>query len=444
MRQWVLGVILLTGCTSSTVVEKAEPASQLEPTKVEPAKLAEKAPSSDEVAELVCGGKNPCHVMLVQPTDLDGVFIAEVSYHPNPQDDGRWKDPDYDVEDWCHPWELYQVNVTKGDALNTRKIAYFCNDGYGASGVGEHFWDVKNGQIEVSTNGGSNWRWGQGSAMDLRNSTVTRVYAQHYFASAPDVFTWDNWDYESFSGVSGWSVMSCETEQVLEFEPRVIPTVNLPAAFSEGGWAQTGLGECASVFDASGSNGFVIHGATSSETDTQMKVVAGNDGQLFVEVLDDELKSSQTGNWIHADHLEVWVSTTEQPRLVMDCVEPQKPVLWQWGIDATDGQVHPAYGKPGPLKAEVKRFEGGTRFRVELPTETKHVTVVYSDSDDGKTQERLLATSPLKFGDYYTLGSFKQLDQKRVTCEVDGESLKRTNHPYDGLLGPDFEQTGGF
>ncbi len=440
MRQWVLGVILLTGCTSSTVVEKAEPVSQLEPEEVEPAPLAEKAPkvpSPDEVAELVCGGKSPCKVMLVQPTDLDGLFMAEVSYHPNPQDDGRWKDPDHDAEDWCHPWELYRVDVSTG-SLETKRIAYFCNDGYGASGVGENVWDVTNGQIEVSTNGGSNWRWWQGSAMDLRNSTITKDYAQHYFASAPDVFDSQGWDYENFSGAAAWSMMMCDTESIVEFEPRLIPMVALPPAFSEGGWAQTGLGECASVFDASGSNGFVTHGATSTAADTRMKVVTGNDGLLFVEVLDDELKSSQTGNWIHADHLEVWVSTTEQPRLEMGCVEPQKPVLWQWGIDATDGQVNPAYGKPGPLKAEVKRFDGGTRFRVELPTETKHIAVVYSDSDDGKTQERLLATSPLKFGDHYTLGSFKQLDPKRVTCEVDGQSLKRTNHPYDGLLGPDF------
>lgn len=443
MRRWVLGVILLTGCTSKTVVEKAEPAAQSMPTKVELAKPAEKAPSADEVAELVCPGKTPCKVMLVQPTDLDGVYIAEVSYHPNPQDDGRWKDPDHDVEDWCHPWELHRVDVVKG-AAQAKRIAHFCNDGYGSSGVGENFWQVRNGQIEVSTNGGSNWRWGQGSAMDLRSSFITRVDAQHYFASAPDVFTSDSWDYESFRGESAWSVMMCGTDEVLEFEPRVVPMINLPSAFSEGGWAQTGLGACASVFDASGSNGFVTHGATSTAADTRMKVVGGSDGLLFVEVWDDELKSSETGNWIHADHLEVWVSATEQPRLEMDCVEPQKPVLWQWGIDATDGQVHPAYGKPGPLVAEVKRFDGGTRFRVELPAETKHVTVVYSDSDDGKTQERLLATSPLKFGDYYTLGSFKQLDLKRVTCEVDGESLKRTNHPYDGLLGPDFEQTGGF
>jgi hypothetical protein len=46
------------------------------------------------------------------------------------------------------------------------------------------------------------------------------------------------------------------------------------------------------------------------------------------------------------------------------------------------------------------------------------VTLVYSDSDDGRRQERLIATSALEFGHAWTLGEAWAPPPNRVRCEA--------------------------
>jgi hypothetical protein len=53
---------------------------------------------------------------------------------------------------------------------------------------------------------------------------------------------------------------------------------------------------------------------------------------------------------------------------------------------------------------------------VRFATEPQRITVVYSDSDDGEAQERLIATSPLKFGRNETLGEITDVPESAARC----------------------------
>src|SRR5262249_4532785 len=77
--------------------------------------------------------------------------------------------------------------------------------------------------------------------------------------------------------------------------------------------------------------------------------------------------------------------------------------------------------------------EHTVRLRIELPppstatgsaASSAHrdddfsLTVAYSDSDDGKRQKALIATSPLVFGDASTLGTLRRISASKATCRV--------------------------
>jgi hypothetical protein len=66
--------------------------------------------------------------------------------------------------------------------------------------------------------------------------------------------------------------------------------------------------------------------------------------------------------------------------------------------------------------------------------------VVYSDADDGKTQERLIATAPLKRGDGRSLGGFWQVDPDDASCTLKAGSLTVIRPPSkNSPVGRDLE-----
>ena len=58
------------------------------------------------------------------------------------------------------------------------------------------------------------------------------------------------------------------------------------------------------------------------------------------------------------------------------------------------------------------------RMRIDLPDGFKAITVAYSDSDDGRAQKSLLATSRLVFDVGSSLGQARAIDPARATCSV--------------------------
>ena len=138
----------------------------------------------------------------------------------------------------------------------------------------------------------------------------------------------------------------------------------------------------------------------------QMWVVMSSAGVLFVEVTDDRLVPSAK-SWVKADHLELWrVGADASSGRGSGCFQPDPNAkALQWGI-GLGGQVYKGHGAPAAdPTVRVARTERGARFRIVLPDEGKGLTVVYSDSDDGARQKRLIATSRLAFGRPWTVGS---------------------------------------
>src|SRR4029079_18878154 len=87
----------------------------------------------------------------------------------------------------------------------------------------------------------------------------------------------------------------------------------------------------------------------------------------------------------------------------------------QWAV-ALDGRVVRARGTPAAdPTARVTVTPGGARFRVVLPDKGASLTVVYSDSDDGIHQKRLIATSLLRYGKAWTIGGVQAVSPRQAT-----------------------------
>jgi hypothetical protein len=72
---------------------------------------------------------------------------------------------------------------------------------------------------------------------------------------------------------------------------------------------------------------------------------------------------------------------------------------------------------------EVAREGKVARLKIQLPKNSGGLTVVYSDSDAGKKQELMVATSPLKFGDAATLSHVWKVDAAKAICQMKENQL---------------------
>ncbi|MEZ4462521.1 MAG: hypothetical protein R3E66_22905 [bacterium] len=428
-RAFILGVA--SCAVACQTPNPTQPAPQTAAAEVPAEPVATASPFEDAQQRVCAGVEGPCTLTELRPAgDADNrLYVAEVAFVENPDPQKSWKYPNYESEDQCNPWALFLVDTKSTEP--PRALAYLCNDGYGASGVGEDSWEVTGGRLTMSQNGGSNWRWAQSKTIDLVANTLVRQGADNYFATSPNDGEQQDMDFETLTLKASWFVWPCGTAEDTsqEFHALSIPRLALPAAFTAEGWKATSIADCSTRLDAA-EGGFVIHGERSSAQDTRMNVVASGN-TLFVEVMDDTLVASASGKWIHGDHLEVWASAEEPSKMEMDCVDlSQKGKAWQWGVDALTGAVTEAYGKP-PFKlvAEHAPFAGGVRFKVTLPPDARSVTVVYSDSDDGKKQERLLSTSAFKFATVQTMGNMTDINAKYLTCAVASGKLAKTLTP---------------
>jgi hypothetical protein len=214
----------------------------------------------------------------------------------------------------------------------------------------------------------------------------------------------------------------------LEIGSVVIPSASLPQRFVDGGWRTTGLGRCAALVD--GTRGFAIRGDKGTAADSTMRVLFASHDTFFVEVTDDRFVGAGK-SWVKEDHLEIW-SAPNPPA----CVDPaaKSPAL-QWGIRLRDGAVFPGFGAPETKPAvEIARAGKAVRLKITFDAETlrnRPFTAVYSDSDDGVHQKRLIATSSLEYGKWWTLGALPD-DEQALTCKVERGVLVARRPPFPG------------
>ncbi len=361
---------------------------------------ASPAATADSLGALLCQKRKPCRVTARHSagTNAAGRMLAvvEVALHERTDD---WKQPSLDG---CAPYELWLVEG-KGRALSTRLLLSLCNDGYGASGVGDDSVSVGTNRLSYGQSGGSAWRWSRGYVLQLSPLEILEESWNGYWNIGSN-FEDGKWSWRRHEGQGTWYSPRCQADGTppsdedapIDGHPdaqafALIPDVRLPKALAGTGWRSTPLGSCALSIDASGKGGFVTHGRPGAPSDASMKVLS-SEGTLYVEITDDRWVRGKS--WLYDDHVELWLS--EIGGYGEPCVGTRAK---QWGIRIADGAVFAASGAPKKAPNVETQFDPGqrtARLKITLPAGYGRMTVVYSDSDDGKRQERLIATSALR------------------------------------------------
>jgi len=303
--------------------------------------------------------------------------------------------------------------------LPAQLLLSVCNDGYGAAGVGEDVVTVGEKLFTHQQSGGSADRWSSSRTLQLSPLALVGESLQSFRTDEPDKVRGSRWDVMELRGEAIVPPPSCEgAESVGGRTLPYLPLVQVEKSYLQGGWKQAGLGSCALTA------GHWVLGKQEDPKDAGLKAVLAERETLLLEVRDNRWTGPSGTKWLADDHVELWLAPWP-PQDLMGCGKPlpdQKAV--QWGIRIADGQVFPAYGSPKQKlkveKAEIRGPEGleGYRLNVTLPKGFRSVSVSYSDSDEGKKQERMLATSPLKFPRPETLNAVRLVLPEEATCVV--------------------------
>lgn len=378
-------------------------------------------------AALACAGRKPCVRASVHDAGHDAagdrLEVVEIALTAADPEAGRAAAIGADS---CTPYEWHLYRFHDGAVADHRLLATLCNNGYGAAGIGGDSFEVGDNLFTQSTTGGSSWR--SSSSTTSRLSPFEVLAGQHigYWSAASNQDE-TRFDLRTFSASGTFQVPRCgrESEDVEGWSWSGIPVVSAPG-FATSDWRTAALGDCAVRVDASGAGGFVVHGPRSAAADASLAVVSPADGVLVLELRDDHLVK-MAEPWTREDHVELWFG----PRFdhTDHCVDEVGGAV-QYAVPVDDAPAI-RVGDHGPPPPTVERVWVGDVLRMRLtlpeglgrpkePSAWEWVTVVYSDSDDGHGQERLIATSQLVHGDGRTLGRWWWT---RRECRVEGGVL---------------------
>jgi len=387
-------------------------------------------------------------------------------------DEGQAAASDPESED-CRPFEYHLIVHTHGKIRDHQLLSEQCNNGYGAAGVGEDSIGVDKEARTFShdQSGGSAWRGDRGIVVGLDPLRVVSV-DQSSFWTFDEAGTEKSaeWNYDTFQGSESWSIPDCDERRKYKeaaardaaaaagpepnasktYNAVTVPRVALPPAFAQDGWRSIALGNCGAFVDGD-DHGFAVYGGRGRAADASLRAVVSKDGVLFVEITDDRWTSGAK-SWVKEDHIELWLAPSGIVGTDLNCGEPSGPEppdpSRQWGIRISDGQVFPAFGSPAPL-AGVEVVRSGHVARARIPVDdwlkgdgdASSLTIVYSDSDDGLRQKRLIATSEIERGRVSSLGHLRDVDPDVATCVVKGKALQiyrapLTTSPHQAIADP--------
>jgi len=257
-----------------------------------------------------------------------------------------------------------------------------------------------------------------------------------------------DWSWLKFAGTGSAHFFRCNAagDALSENEPagptaRWVTIPALPTSVAN----VTHLGSCATYVDGS-RNGFTIHGKPGATGDASFRAaIVGR--ELLVEVTDDHWIGPGK-DWTFDDHIELWLVDTASPQQLDKCENLRAADAKQWGVRIADGAVFSGSGHPSE-KLAVRRSPTTAKdgepvlLAITLPAwfdaKASGITVVYSDSDDGTTQKRLIATSELQFAQRWTIGHVRRIAPREASCTVSGGRLEPVlNHkfkPDEPLIG---------
>ena len=378
----------------------------------------------------LCEGKEPgCHMVKTTPIADAGNVSLSLWYLVNAATGDPWgvRTP----VSPCVAYDVWLVRAIGGQPNSWQHLASVCNDGYGAAGVGMDTFETAKDQLTYCQMGGSAWRWVNCATVDLQTMTIVSQKQSNQWTldynRESKVRNWREFDF-----TSEWYSRDCsdddaptsEGEQQVKasvYRFQYIPQVVMPKSFADGGWRAIGLGNCGAKVSSDGSSGFVTHGEVGQKSDAAMTVLGLSQKDLVVEVRDDRIVSG-ADSWIFDDHIEVWAA---EKKLSSGRCLTHDVAAYQWGVRLSDGKVYAAFGNPAllPTVSHWVVSENEVRLRIRMPKIYPAISVAYSDSDDGKKQERLIATSALKHGQARTLGALLPIDGAKAKCQAFGSAL---------------------
>jgi hypothetical protein len=117
-------------------------------------------PTSAQIAAAVCGARKPCEVLELKKAGSD-LLVVSLTTDPERARDAS---PPFDP---CVPYEHWLLRTRGHSIVEQREILRLCNDGYGASGVGQDTILVEPNLFTHRQSGGSGWRWEHVRALEL-------------------------------------------------------------------------------------------------------------------------------------------------------------------------------------------------------------------------------------------------------------------------------------
>lgn len=389
------------------------------------------AQTLDEKARALCGAAADCAVVVITDaspgSDGEALAVVELSYAQPPADlyyEG--------IE--CRPY--YRQFWLLADGQEPVELLGLCNDGYGASGIGEDEITIGPNSLRHNQVGGSAWRWWSDRSISLSPLKLLTEDFGGYFSLALNHGE-SHWDWHDFSaGTDSWWAPACladgsppDFDQQEEGSPR---TSRLIPQLTEGalgeGLGDASLGDCALWIDpAKGEDHLVFGDEDQAAADgDRFAVLLEDPNLLHVTVVSREIMSGGE-SWLSDDHLEVWQG--EWLDYGSACITGQEQAR-QWAVRIADGEVFPAYGEPSNLPQVLSRTQQQDGEGNQLVTMTirlaealeGNTTIAFSKGDGESEQLWMMATSDLLFGQADTLGRrFSISPQSAVCAPVDGK-----------------------
>lgn len=340
-------------------------------------------------------------------------------------------------EGWREFW------VTVGERPPEKRLA-LCNDGYGASGVGEDFVSWGANWLVHARYGGSAWRWSAEVVYRLQPFGVLQESYSGYWALGAN-YEESRWDWGDWSeGTVEWWAPQCDADGFVPDNEGEMPADATPyrylaiPALGEGllpaGAIGAELGTCAATI-ATDRKGFLVYdraGDAAAEWAWMKLLLAEPDILLVTLRLDAVLGGGKS--WLADDHLEIWQGPWTS--YGDHCLDPAADTR-QWAVRLTDGATFPAHGDPEALP-EVLALDsrpsgdGGTlvNLALRLVDPDGNLTVVLSRGD-GRTRQRwMLASSEIAFAKAETLGQTFRIVAPEAGCALVDGRLERLSDSF--------------
>ena len=347
----------------------------------------------------------------------------------------------------CIPGEKFVLEKTRGGRVaSSEEVIAFCQ----SEDEAETSVTVAPNAIKVDRNGGSHAGYFNISTYQLSPWKALEVDACSFSAGSTE-FTVEHWDYARLRG-QAWTGSAKTAGGICVQEPEVFTYMvvpELPFDVERLEKSRNRLGSCALSMDASGRNGFVIWGKPDAKDPVEVKLLFTGHHTLLAQVIDPQRNTRPAASWVNADHFEIWMGAQGELG--------GADSMWQFGIPLDEAPVQVGFGKPPKLPA-VRRWsanlpDGRTAIllRIDLPPYPSEfsdgLTVVYSQSLEGRTQKRMISTSRIKRGDPETIGSqdsvvrhmeYTQCDLVQGSLEMSGGPKKplEVPLPVGGLVDP--------